>query len=1100
MRELFVIALFTFIIVSLAHAQQPELVPVDEEISDEEVLQLVNTAHPGLEQFSAAMAAGDRGRATELLVAHFASREKPVLPPSSFPGLGSGNSTCILGGASQATVDEQWMKHVFTQSNNDIGKSETFDLGHEIRWMESPSKALSWTIYQNQLNVVNSVAGLYKQTGDEKYAAKAGEWVASWVKQCPAWYGGTQQTGPWASPMETRNRMCNCIAAYEVLRKSPSLTPEMHLAFLKIMITHSRSLMSYTGVAFPGLIAAAVMFPEFSEAGTWMEAGEACLRRTIVGRTTPDGAWDTHSISYQGVPVPWAGRSLEILEANAGTGDYSAIAEMIRTQAGKLTGAMLRIALPNCGLPNIGDTYGRSDWSNATSSFLAQYIYTQFSPDEQARLNAIEPPFERIKAALATSAGLADVADLSTSTALPASGYYVMRKSWEPLVAPSLYFDLSPQAMGHVHADACHVEMYAYGKPLVCDTGDYFLGWGYRTALHNTIEIDGAEQAWGAQMMPCEWLATEAFDFVDGAHAGYEPIGVTHRRKVFFARADDDRFGDYWVLADLLTGTGSHTYEQFFHFAGPSQMQGAEAEMDPSTLACRATHDNCPNAVIAPAPAEGLAGAFVEAQDTDMSINEKRERKAMLGWIVTGGTFQKAKSAVAVYTMQGEPPLALYDVLMPTVAGAGADISIEHLPVTQNGQAVDPAAAAGLKISCSYERSVRDPASIVMDVGENLAAGRPASAEINTNAFGAGTEVKLTDGVTGETEIAAAVSSSPYTPGVELEGRFAIDLGEPVAVNLVVAHHGTFNGSGIIYPPTEFSIEYWSGEDWVAVPNPDTTWSPNETTSTMFDRVTTSRIAVRVKRPEGGRLSMREIQVHHVPVEEFARVEALRNERMTLRWTDYVLLSHDGAKARSYGEFDFDGELAFIRTDADGKLVRSSVMHASALSRGGQPLVRAAAELDYLTARWAGDMVDVETAAAAGLEIAAVGASNVTMRGEAAMAELADGRFTLSSPAPGDGPGIEGLTVEVHPPQEGLAGGQPWADLRWNTGVPATTQVLFDCADGLTRRTILDEKPTTEHAARVEFLRPGRSYLFHAVSTTRTGGRSTEATAPIPVP
>ena len=1100
MREVLIMVFVTFIVAGLAQGQQPELVPVAEEVSDEQVLRLVDTAYPGLKDFSAAMAAGDQTRATELLVAHFASRQEPVLPPSSFPGLGAGNSTCILGGASQATVDEQWMKHIFTQSNNDIGKSETFDLGPDIRWMESPSQALSWTIYQNQLNIVNSVAGLYKQTGDEKYAAKAGEWVASWVKQCPAWYGGTRESGPWASPMETRNRMCNCIAAYEVLRKSPSLTPEMHLAFLKIMIAHSRSLMSYTGVAFPGLIAAAVMFPEFSEASTWMEAGEACLRRTVVDRTTFDGAWDTHSISYQGVPVPWAGRSLEILEANAGTGDYSAIAEMIRTQAGKLTGAMLRIALPNCGLPNIGDTYGRSDWSNATSSFLAQYIYTQFPPDEQARLNAVEPRFERIKAALAASAGLENVADLPTSTALPASGYYAMRKSWEPLQAPYLYFDLSPQAQGHVHADACHFEMYAYGKPLICDTGDYFLGWGYRTALHNTIEVDATEQAWGAQMMPCEWLATEAFDYVDGAHAGYEPLGVTHRRKVFFARADDDRFGDYWILADLLTGTGSHTYEQFFHFAGPSQTQGAEAEMDPTTLTCRSTHDNCPNALIAPARVEGLTGGFVEAQDTDMSINEKRERKAMLGWIVTGGTFQKAKSAVAVYTMQGEPPLALYDVLMPTVAGAEADVSIEHLPVTQDGRAVDPATAAGLRISCSYERSVHDPASIVIDVGENLAAGRPASAEINTTAFGAGAEVKLTDGVTGETEIAAAVSSSPYTPGIELEGRFAVDLGEPVTVNLVVAHHGTFNGSGIIYPPTEFSIEYWTGDDWAEVPNPDTTWSPNETTSTMFDAVTTSRIAVRVRRPEGGRLSMREIQVHHVPAEEFARVEALRNERTTLRWTDYLLISHDGARPRRYGEFDFDGELAFIRTDADGEPVRSSVMHASALSRAGAVLMRAASEVDYLSARWTGDAVHVDAPGAMKLELAAAGASTVTMRKEPVAATPTGANLTLSGPEPTDGPGIEGLTVEVHPPQEGLAGGQPWAELRWKTGVPATTQVLFGCDDGLTRRSILEENPMTEHAARVEFLRPGRSYVFRAISTTRMGSRSIEATAPVAVP
>jgi hypothetical protein len=143
MREVLFIALFTFILLGIAQAQGPELIPVDEEITDLQVLQLVDTDYPGLEQFAAAMQAGDQQKATALLIDHFVSRDKPVLPESNFPGLGDGNSTCVLRMVSKAQADEKWMKHIFSISNNDIGKSETYELGPEIKWMESPSEAKS---------------------------------------------------------------------------------------------------------------------------------------------------------------------------------------------------------------------------------------------------------------------------------------------------------------------------------------------------------------------------------------------------------------------------------------------------------------------------------------------------------------------------------------------------------------------------------------------------------------------------------------------------------------------------------------------------------------------------------------------------------------------------------------------------------------------------------------------------------------------------------------------------------------------------------------------------------------------------------------------
>ncbi len=1067
-----------------------DLTPVDQALTDEQVLRLIDTSYPGLEDFAAAMQANDLKRAHELLVRHFTTREKPVLPEAKFPGLSEGNSMIVLRAASKEVAEEKLLKHIFSQSNNDVGKTETYDLGPQIKWMENPSKALSWILYLNQLNVVNSLAGVYQATGEEKFAVEAGNMVATWTEQCFAGYGYTRDGKPTPSMMEVRNRLCNCIAAYEVLRKCPALTADMHMAFWKLFVTHARELMTYEGVAYPGLIPPAVMFPEFSEADEWLAAGARSLRETIVDRVTPEGGWDTHSISYQNVPVPWAMRSLEFLEANAEGRDFQALADMIRTQAEKLMSIMLWLALPNAGRPNIGDSYGRCDWGNSINSILTSYIYSQCTAEQQERLNGIGDPYARMKAALALTEGHDGDEPHATSVGFPGTGYYAMRSGWEPGSARYLYFDLSPQALGHAHWDACHFDLYAYGKPLLCDTGDYFLGWGYRTALHNTIEVDEKVQAWAATMLPCEWLTTSGLDFVDVAHAGYEQQKVIHRRKMAFLKDMSGRYGDYWVLCDLLTGEGSHKYEQFFHFAGPTQFQPAEASLDDKALATRTVHADTANVHVIPAHIEGLGAAFVEAHDTDMNINDKYTREAMLGWMVTSGTFQRVKSPVAVYTREGEPPVSFYDVLFPFAAGEDAQVQVHPLPVTRNGVELAPTQAAGLRIDCKVKRPAHDPARIQLQVGENLAAGRGAFAEINTTAFPSGAEARLTDGNLGATEISAAMSSAPYTPGVMLSGRFGVDFGQSAQVSTVIAHHGTFNGSSIIYPPSKMVVQYWDGAAWQDAANQKTRWDSESLSSTSFDAVTTSRICVAVERKDGGRLAMREIQAHYVPPEELARVDALRAEVTTASWTDYFLISHEGPGPRTCGDLACDGELAFVRKDSSGRIVQASLMRGSAIVQDGRNIVALENQFDYLTARWEGNAVQLDCPVTAGVEVLAQGAQQVTCQDKSAPAHNKAGMLVVDEKRTEAPPTITDATVALHPPQEGLHGAQPWAVVTWKTDTPAQTQVEFTTDDGLLRRTSLDVRPVTDHQVRVEFLRPERRYRFTAVSVDSAGRRA----------
>jgi hypothetical protein len=1056
---------------------------VDQEITQAEVLALVDVNRPELQEFAAAMQAQNPEAARQALINHFARRTTPVIPPASFPGIGPGNSTAVLS----KTTPEQaalWLKHVFTLSNNDIGKQETYDLGPQIQWLKNPSQALSWILYLNQLNHLNSLAGLYRENRDEALAREIGTSVLTWSQQCPRGYGYTNKGTITPSGMEVRNRLCNLLATYDVVRASPSLTPEMHLAFWKVFITSARELMTYEGVSFPGLIPLAVMVPEFTESRVWLASGEANLRYNLVDRTSPDGAWDTQSISYQLVSVTWGARTLDLLKANPASGDTRAMASMVQTQMEKLLGLMLRIALPNGGTPNVGDTYGRPDWSDGfTRATLEKYIHTQMNPEQQARLKAIEDHYARLKATLALAAGETGEAPAQASRGYPGSGYYVMRSSWEPREARYLYLDLTPQAQGHAHNDAGHFDLYAYGKPLLADTGDYFLGWGYRAALHNTIEVDGKDQARGpaAPMLPHEWLTTTGFDLADVAHEAYGAQQIKHRRQMIFLKPD------YFVLCDLLTGAGSHTYEQFFHFAGATQNTAATTRLDDQTLSAVSTNEGVANVQIIPAHTQGLKASFVTAQETKMAPEGKWDREAMLGWMVTSGTFQRVKAPVVVYERQGEAPQAFYQVLYPHPAHSEAAVTVQELPVTRAGQAVPPTEAGGLVISGEVTRPRFGPAELQLNLGENLALGKPGLAEINQTTI-APTTAALTDGDLSPNTLGKGISSNPFTPGVHLKGRFTVDLEREVEVNQVLLAHGIWNGSELIYPAEKMTVQYWDGRQWVDVPEAQTRWEDGQISQTSFRPVRTTRLSVAVERPSGGRLALREFAAYLIPEAEYQRVAALRAQKVTERFTDTVLIAHEGPGLRQYGEYSFDGEVALIRRDGQGKVTRLSLKDGSRLNGGRELDFRLPHRQPYVNLTLTREGGVVECLSPAGLQL--------TMQGAAIPLTPAGGPAATAAPA-AEPVKITGAQVKLEPPQEGFKGAQPSALITWRTSLPATSQVLFGENGRFDRRTVLDKTLRTEHQARAWFLKPEEKYTFRLQSQSPGSEPITlEVTAP----
>ena len=123
-----------------------------------------------------------------------------------------------------------------------------------------------------------------------------------------------------------------------------------------------------------------------------------------------------------------------------------------------------------------------------------------------------------------------------TSHALPETGCYVMRDSWEP-DAQYLFFDAHPS-----------------GTPSSTDTSTFVL---YAHGRHMTNGSVGVLEMplSASDRIDTQWITTPAFDCVEKWH---QTPTVHHKRAIFYLK------GEYFILHDLVLGGAAQTLEQVF--------------------------------------------------------------------------------------------------------------------------------------------------------------------------------------------------------------------------------------------------------------------------------------------------------------------------------------------------------------------------------------------------------------------------------------------------------------------------------------------------------------------------------------------------------
>jgi hypothetical protein len=443
---------------------------------------------------------------------------------------------------------------------------------------------LVWEV--NRHHHLVTLARAHVLTGDDKYASAVWRHMRSWIDSNPPFYGVN-----WASPLEVGIRLISWALALDLVGGEGARAGDACevLTSIALQARHvSDNLSVYAssknnhliGEA-AGLLAVGAKFPCLCGARRWAGEGGAVLEREAAAQVTQEGVSREQSFHYGTFVLEFcvvALLSQRALGWAPGPGfrdRVSWMGEFLSSAAGP-TGE-----LPAVGDEDGGRAYELSEQGRVRQGMRAAVcaaLATGREPPASARDEDLEPALwsEGPELALTDSAPGATVWSPG-SGCYPEGGYFLAGRGGHHGVidcGPLGYLSIA----AHGHADCLSVSLSRGGTWLVVDPGTYCYhrqpAWRdhFRsTAAHSTVTIDGLSQSemlgpflWGlrARPRPLCWSRSRHFDFFEGEHDGYmEPYGVRHRRAVAFAEAG------YWVVVDLLDGSGEHDVRALFQLA-----------------------------------------------------------------------------------------------------------------------------------------------------------------------------------------------------------------------------------------------------------------------------------------------------------------------------------------------------------------------------------------------------------------------------------------------------------------------------------------------------------------------------------------------------
>ncbi len=399
--------------------------------------------------------------------------------------------------------------------------------------------------------------------GDEAGAARFARDVIEWVTRNPP----DPRNGQWVT-LRVGSRLWGYAEQFSSAAGSPGFTPEALFRMLSsvwqcaefLVPEHRFRSGSNWGVAQAGgLFHAALYFPEFKDAPKWQRLTIERLTQELSVQHYPDGGQIELAPIYHKVNARWYGGVVLAARLNG-----VELPDSFQERVEQIFDFMTYLLKPDLTLPMFGDS---------RTEDISREMYAKIAV----------PLFGRADMRYVATKRREGRSPAQTSIAFPDSGFYIMRSDWRPF-ARYLAFKCGPYGgkrrtnMGvstHSHYDQLSFILCADGTNYLEDMGvgpydSPEKDEAKATSNHNAIVVDGKDQN-AQDAVAHAWLASSAFDYVDGSHPGY--LDATCRRRIWFVKPD------FWVLSDIVSGEGTHRADEYFRLTPVRPSVDAEARV-----------------------------------------------------------------------------------------------------------------------------------------------------------------------------------------------------------------------------------------------------------------------------------------------------------------------------------------------------------------------------------------------------------------------------------------------------------------------------------------------------------------------------------------
>ncbi len=501
---------------------------------------------------------------------------------------------CLLGQGVSLAQTGEWHKdplencewpRIFYKQVNKAKPSETVDIKYV------------WEMNRHQYLIVLGKA--YWISGDEKYAKKVSEIIASWISDNP-YHSGVN----WTSSLELAVRSISWIWAYFFCQGSRHMNVAFHFMFLKSIYEqglHMAQHLSYYSSPYNHLIGEAAglhmigsLFSQLKAGQAWETLGWSIFEINIEKQFFDDGMCVEQATFYHHFTLGFYLQATLLRKMN-----NKSVSEKVLSGIEKALDVSMHLTQPNGKLPTIGDIdNARSLYFNMEHSWdfrgflsLGATLFDRSDFKRQSNGFSEELLWLCDDISLENFESMQSTLPAETSKALSDSGYYVMRSAWGKdshylcfdcgVMAAGLHQDGVPSA-AHGHADALSFELSVFGKPILAEGGfhTYFgpLAWHRyfrEEAAHNTIKMGGHKQAeycgrltWKSVINPKlhHWRPENKVQRICGEIVYNNQ--TAHRREILSVESK------FWVLCDQLKSSDRNEKAMaYFHFDASVQLE-----------------------------------------------------------------------------------------------------------------------------------------------------------------------------------------------------------------------------------------------------------------------------------------------------------------------------------------------------------------------------------------------------------------------------------------------------------------------------------------------------------------------------------------------